>query len=527
MEAKRVLVTENISPIGLEIMREAGLQVDVRLYPEHDELVRIIPEYQALVVRALTTVDREIIQAATSLKVIGRSGVTVENIDIAAATERGVIVCNAQASTIMSVAEMAMAQMLACARQLPQANASMHAHRWKRAPFTGVELFEKTLAIFGLGRVGSLVAERARAFGMNLIAYDPYCSPERAEQLGVTLYESIEDVLPKADFITIHLPLTSETTGMFGPDQFAMMKDGVILVNVSQAAIVNAKALADFIAAGRVAACGIDMFEEMPCKDSPLHEFDQALLTSRLGGSTVEARERASKSIAQSVIAALNGQVVPGALNLTPVKPESVDAVAPYVPACQSMGRILAQIAGGIPGKMKLVTAGSLAHADTSALSAAALTGMFSMMRTYSSVDAYNVDAVARRHGVHIETDAQHDAHGFESFVSIVADDCEIGATLIGRNSSMRIISLMGYQLEISPAGRALIFEYVDAPGRMGTIGTILGKAGVNITTMQIATKPEEQCALVYMNVEGEVGPAVLDELRAALPLKNLWSISL
>lgn len=526
MAAKRVLVTENISEIGLRTMREAGLDVEVRLYPSPEELVALICEYDALVVRALTKVTREVIEAGTRLAIIGRSGVGVDNIDIAAATERGIVVANVANSTIMSAAEMAMAQLLACARQLPQANASMHAHSWRRAPFTGVELYEKTLAIFGLGRVGSLVAERARAFGMKLIAYDPYCSVERAAQLGVALFDNMQDVLAEADFITIHLPLTSETANMFGPDQFAMMKDGVILVNVARAGIVNIKSLADFIAAGRVRAAGIDMHDTEPCRESPLHEFEQALLTPRLGGSTEEARERASLGIAQSVIAALSGAVVPGALNVAPISAESADLVGPYVPACQSMGRMLAQLEGRIPRNLVLTTAGNLAHADSSSLAAATLSGMFSM-GNYGSVSAANVGVVARRHGVQIDTDTQSDAHGFESFVSVEADGFQIGCTLVGRNSSMRIISLMGYQLEISPAGRALIFEYVDAPGRIGTIGTILGAAGVNITTMQIATKPAERCALVYMNVEGEVTREVLDELRANLPLKNMWSIAL
>ncbi len=523
---QRVLVTENISEIGLQTMRYAGLQVDVRLYPTQEELIAIIPEYDALVVRALTKVTREVIEAGENLKIIGRSGVMVENIDIAAATEQGIVVANVARSTTISVAEMALAQMLACARQLPQANANMHNHHWHRAPFTGVELYEKTLAIFGLGRVGSLVAERARAFGMKLIAYDPYCSTERATQLGVVLYDNKEDVLAQADFITIHLPLTSETENMFGPNEFAAMKDGVIFINDSQKGIVNTKALADFIAAGRVRAAGVDMHDAEPCYDSPLHEFDQALLTARLSGSTEEARERSALGIAQSVIAALNGAVVPGALNVAPIAAESADLVAPYVPACQTMGRMLAQLEGRIPRKLALTTAGNLAHADSSSLTAATLSGMFSM-GNYGTVNAENVGIVARRHGVQIDGKTQNDAHGFESFVSVEADGYQIGATLVGRNSSMRIISLMGYQLEINPAHRALIFEYEDAAGRMGVIGTALGAAGVNITTMQIATKPAEKCALVYMNVEGEVSKEVLEELHAALPLKNLWSISL
>ena len=524
---KKVLVTEKLAQAGLDRLAEKGLQVDVKLKMSTDELIEAIPDYDALVVRSATHVTREVIAAASKLRIIGRAGVGVDNVDVEAATEAGIIVCNAPTSNIVSAAEQTMCLMLACARNTAQANASMHAGEWSRGKFCGSELYEKTLAIFGLGRIGGLVAERARAFGMHLVGYDPYCSPERAEQLGVALYDNMEELLPLADFITVHLPKTDETIGMFGPEQYAAMKDGVILVNVARGGIYNIDSLADFLAAGKIGAAGIDVFEDEPCTQSPLHEFPNAILTPHLGAYTYEAQRRAGVQIADYIAAGLEGSVVPTALNMAPVPPEVMDAVGPYVPACQMMGSMLAQIDGEIPQFLKLTTAGALAHADASILVAGTLKGILSYQST-ATVTPVNADAVAKRHGIKVETLSSPDAGGYASTVSVVADGTEVACTLAGEAQAARLVSLFGYQLDIAPAGQSLVFEYVDAPGRVGTIGTILGEAGINITTMQIATLPGEQCALVYMNVEGDVDDDVLSKLRAGLgDLKNLWYVKL
>lgn len=524
---KKVLVTEKLADAGLAVLRDKGYEVDVVLELSPEELIATIPAYDALIVRSATKVDRAVIEAAKNLRIIGRAGVGVDNVDVEAATECGVIVCNAPTSNIVSAAEHALGLMLACARKVPQANASMHEGKWERSKFTGVELYEKTLAIFGLGRIGGLVAERARSFGMKLIGYDPYCSPERAEQLGVTLYDDVDAIVPLADFITVHLPKTKETIGMFGPDQYARMKDGVVLVNAARGGIYNVDSLADFLAAGKIGAVGLDVYESEPCLASPLHEFDNAILTPHLGASTKEAQLRAGVQTAEYVAAGLEGSIVPTALNMAPVPPEVMDAVGPYVPACQMMGSMLAQIDGEIPQFLKLTAAGSLANADVSILVAGTLKGLLSYQNT-ATVTPVNADAVAKRHGIKVDTLSAPDAVGYASTVSVVADGTEVACTLAGEAQAARLVSLLGYQLDIAPASQSLVFEYVDAPGRVGTIGTILGEAGINITTMQIGTKPAEQCALVYMNVEGAVDEAVLAKLRAGLgDLKNLWYVKL
>lgn len=523
---KKVLVTEKLAQAGLDRLAEKGLQVDVKLKMSTDELIEAIPGYDALVVRSATHVTREVIAAASKLRIIGRAGVGVDNVDVEAATEAGIIVCNAPTSNIVSAAEQTMCLMLACARNTAQANASMHAGEWSRGKFCGSELYEKTLAIFGLGRIGGLVAERARAFGMKIVGHDPYCSPERADQLGVELFERVEDVLARADFITVHLPKTPETIGMFGPEEFAAMKDGVVLINAARGGIYNVKSLSDFVAAGKIFAAGIDMFEEEPCTGSPLHEFDNVLLTPHLGASTHEAQVRAGVQIAEYVSSGLEGSIVPTALNMTLVPPEMMDAVGPYVPACQMMGRILAQILGCIPKTLRVEAAGTIANADASILVAGALDGILAYRRA-GSVTPVNVESVAVRHGIKVDTASIADADEYASAVKVVADGVEVGATLFGSMQRPRIMSLLDYKIDIAPAKQSLVFEYVDAPGRIGAIGTLLGNEGVNITTMQIGTKPSEKTALVYMNVEGNVNDQLLEKLSGALDFKNVWSFSL
>lgn len=524
---KKVLVTDKLACEGVEILKARGCAVDVKLGLAPEDLEQIVPAYDALIVRSGTQVARKVIEAAQNLRVIGRAGVGVDNVDVEAATEHGVIVCNAPTSNIVSAAEHTMALMLACARRIPQANSSMHAGKWERSELTGVELYEKTLAIFGLGRVGGLVAERARAFGMKLVGYDPYCSPERAEQLGVELCDTVDEILPVADFITVHLPKTDETAGMFGPARYAAMKDGVILLNVARGGIYNVESLADFLAAGKIGAVGFDVFETEPCLTSPLHEFDNAILTPHLGASTYEAQRRAGTQIAEYVAAGLEGSVVPTAVNMAPVPPEVLDVMGPYVPACQMMGRMIAQLTGDMPKSLKVTAAGSIADADASILVAGALSGVLSYRRA-GTVTPVNAESVAVRHGIKVSAASVSDAREYSSVAMVEADGVGVGATLSGTAQTPRIVSLLGYKIDIAPARESLVFEYVDAPGRVGIIGTILGQAGVNITTMQIGANLEEKCALVYMNVEGDLTDALLKDLREKVPdLKNLWRIKL
>lgn len=525
--AHKVLVAEEIDSAGISVLKTRGLDIDVRIGLTEDELTDCIADYDGLIVRSHTQVTRAVIAAAKKLKVIGRAGVSIDNIDLEAATERGIVVCNAPNSNIVSAAEHAMAMILACARNIPEANESMHRGEWDPARFMGCELYEKTLAIFGLGRVGGLVAQRAASFGMKLIGYDPYCSKERAVTLGVEMFETVDEVLPLADVITVHMPKTSETAFMFGPEQFAAMKDGVIIVNVSRDGIFDEKAMADFIAAEKIRAIGFDVLEGEPCSESPLHEFENAVLTPHIGAVTDEAQRRAGVQIATFVAQGLAGSIIPTAVNMSNVPPEVMDKFGPYLTACQMMGKILAQIEPEIPQRLSLTAAGTLSSADTSMLLASALKGVIGY-KNVGSVSAANAEAVAQRHGIEVNASSRVNALGYDSSLSIETDGCSIACTLYGTDRPARIISLFGYSMDIEPASQSLVFKYHDAPGRVGIIGSILGESDVNITTMQIGKRDDSDSALVYMNIEGEIDQPIIDRLCESLPdLENLWYITL
>lgn len=525
--AQKVLITEEIDGAGISVLKRRGYHVDVELGLDHEELVNRIGDYEGLIIRSHTVVNDEVLNAADKLKVIGRAGVSLDNVDLDTATEKGVVVCNAPNSNIMSAAEHAMALLLACARNVAQANASMHEGRWEPGEFKGCELYEKTLAIFGLGRVGGLVSQRAAAFGMNIIAYDPYCSKDRASSLGVELYESIEDMLPVADFITVHMPKTAETANMFGPDEFAKMKDGVIIVNVSRDGIFDEKALADFIAAEKIGAVGFDVFGDEPCTTSPLHEFPNAIITPHIGAFTQEAQRRAGVQIATFVAQGLAGSVIPTAINISNIPPEVMDKFGPYLTASQIMGSILSQINGDTPRQLSVKARGTLSGIDTSMLLASTLKGIMAY-KNIGSVTGANAEAVAQRHGIEAVMQTEVNAYGYDSSLLIEADDVAIGCTLYGTDRPARIISLFGFSFDIEPAANSLILRYDDEPGRIGLIGSILGEAGVNISTMQIGKREDSDDALVYLNVEGDFGDELVERLRQEITgLRSLWHIVL
>ncbi len=523
---RKVLVTEEVAPEAIAALEGRGYEVDVRLGATPEELEAIIEPYDALVIRSATKIDDKLLDAAKNLRIIGRAGVTVDNIDLEAAVAHDVIVCNAPTSNIISAAEHTMALMLAAARKIPQANALVHSGKWERHRFMGSELYGKTLAIFGLGRVGSAVAERARAFGMNLIAFDPYCSDDRAAKLGVRLFDNVDEVIEQADIITVHLPRTSDTVGMFGPKEFSKMKTGVILINSARGGIYNIEALADFVAAGKVAAAAIDIFEEEPCTSSPLHDLENVILTPHISAVTHEAQVRAGEQIAEYVWAGLEGSIVPTAINPSVLPAEVIDDMRPYVNACRLTGRMLHELLGHVPQNVGISCQGTISDADPAPLVAGLVDGFVSY-KASSATSPEDAFARALRHGINVSADSTESAQEFASAVRVTADGAELSMTLFGLDNAPRIISIMGYRVDIAPAQNALVFEYVDGPGRIGTIGTILGEAGINITTMQIGTKPEEQCALVYMNIEGEVSDQVLESLKAAIDFKSIWHLAL
>ena len=522
----KILVTEVIAEEGISSLRSRGYEVDVKLDLSHAKLISLIPNYDALIVRSATCVDRELLQAGEKLKVVGRAGVTTDNIDIEAANDLDIIVCNAPTSNIVSAAEHTFALMLSCARRVPQANETMHEHDWKRENFKGVELYAKTLALFGLGRVGGMVAERASAFGMRVLAYDPYCNPERATQLGVVLINDMDKILSEADFVSIHLPVTATTKGMFGPQEFSKMKTGVIFVNTSRPAIVDMNSLADFVAARKILGCGVDVFDEEPCHDSPLHELENAVITPHISALTEEAQVRSGVQIADYVWAGLEGSLVPTALTATGSGSEMSRHIAPFIPAANMLGRMVAQIKGSVPRNVKVKMMGNLAELDPTSLVASVLEGMLASKHAQCAT-MLEARRYAERHGVDIECTKTDAADEYASGIEIDADGICIASTVFGAEKLPRIISILGYKIDVAPTKHALIFEYEDQPGVCGKIGTVLGNHNINISTMQIATSKDNKTALVYVNIEKAIDENVTDEFKSLIDLKNLFMITL
>jgi D-3-phosphoglycerate dehydrogenase len=525
----KVLVAEAIAESGVRELQE-HFDVEVKMGLSADELVAEIPGYDALIVRSATRATREVIEAGANLKIIGRAGVGVDNVDVDAATERGIIVCNAPTSNIVSAAEQTMALMLAVARNTPQANESMHEGKWERSKFTGAELYEKTLAIFGLGRIGALVAERARGFGMRLIAYDPYTTPERAHGMGVELVENVDDILPQADFITVHLPKTKETIGMFGAEQFGKMKDGVRLVNTARGGIYQMDALVDALSSGKVAGAGIDVFEVEPCTDSPLHAIPNVVLTPHLGASTSEAQDRAGEQIAEYVIMGLEGRMVPTAVNVAPVSPEVMEKVGPYIDLVQDMGIMMAQLATGGVEEIDISTVGTLADTDTRILRTAALKGLL-QRATDEGVNFVNADYLAESRGIRVTETKRTEVHDYVALVGLKAltphGPVEVASALIGKKDEPRLVSLFGYDIDMAPTKNMAFFLYPDRPGMIGKVGTILGEERINIASMQVGRSEAGGQALMCLSVDSPLSHEVLEAIKASAGMDNAWNVTL
>ncbi len=526
---EKVLVAEKIATSGIDKLK-GHFEVDVKTDLTPEQLVEAIPEYDALIVRSATKATREVIEAGTKLKIIGRAGVGVDNVDVEAATERGIVVCNAPTSNIVSAAEHTIALMLAQSRNIPQANASMKQCKWERSKFTGSEVYEKVLAIVGLGRIGSLVAERARGLGMKLIGFDPYTSEDRAAVMGVELFASIDELLPKADYITVHLPKTKETIGMFGAEQFAKMKDGVRLINTARGGIFQLDVLAEAMRSGKVASCGIDVYEVEPCTDSPLMEFENAILTPHLGASTEEAQDRAGEQIADYVMAGLLGEMVPTAVNIAPVAAEVMDVLKPWMGLAERLGRMVVQVVRGQVGGIEVRFLGGLAELDTRILKTAVLMGLLSRV-TQDSVNFVNANLYAEQRGIKVTETRQAESHDYVNMIEVRAKtedgDVAVGATLIGKRNEPRLVSLYEFDIDMAPSKYMAFFKYEDRPGMIGKVGTLLGANEINIASMQVGRTKRGGSAVMGINVDTPVSAELLEEIVAQAGIEDAWSVEL
>jgi D-3-phosphoglycerate dehydrogenase len=514
---KRVLVTDALHAVGVEALRKQGLGVDVAGTLDEPALLARIGDYEGLIVRSATRVTRAVLAAGGRLEVVGRAGAGVDTIDVDAATERGVVVMNTPGGNTTAVAEHTLALLLALARRVPAADASLKAGRWDKSRLGGVELFGKTLGVVGLGRIGREVARRALGFRMQVIGYDPYLPRDAAERLGVESVE-LEDLLSRADVVSLHVPLTAETRHLLGAAELARMKPGVRLVNCARGGLVDEAALAAAIASGHVAGAALDVFEqEPPPPDHPLLRLPEVVVTPHLGAATDEAQTAVALAIAEQVADALVRGLVTNAVNLPAVDPETAKEQAPYVPLALAMGRFLAQMADGRMGEVRLTCAGEVARRPSEALTLALLRGLLGAILSEPVTDV-NARLVARARGLRVTETASHESADYASLLAaeLVTDrgTTSVAGTLFHRREP-RFVAIDGYPLEALPQGYMLVFANQDVPGVIGRIGTLCGRHGINIAGMQLGRERRGGRAVSVLNLDDPMPPGVLEELRA------------
>ncbi len=506
----RILVTEEIAEGGLEELRAAGHDVDLQLGLTPEGLIDAIRHVHALIIRSATQVTGEVLEAAEDLLVVGRAGIGLDNVDLETATRRGVMVVNAPQSNIVSAAEHTMALLLAQARNIPQAHGALRAGRWERSQWEGVELDGKTLGVVGLGRIGKLVAQRAQAFGMRVMAYDPFVSAERARQMGVEL-ASLERVVGEADFLSIHLPRTKETIGLVGKELLAQAKPTLRVINVARGGIVDEDALAWAIREGVIAGAALDVFEHEPTTESPLFELDSVIVTPHLGASTREAQDKAGETIAEMVELALEGEFVPFAVNVSAA--EASETVRPFLALAERLGRLFTSLAEGVPATVEVCYEGQIADYDTRILTLATLKGLFGGV-SEDPVTYVNAPTMAKEHGVEIREVSCNTAVDHVNLVTIRGGDHEIAGTLGGRRGEARIVALDGHATDVPPATNMLVVRNDDRPGMIGVVGTALGEAGINIADMDVGRTPTPGSAVMVLATTTAVPSQLIDRLR-------------
>jgi D-3-phosphoglycerate dehydrogenase / 2-oxoglutarate reductase len=522
-----VLIAEELSPATVEAL---GPDFEIRHCNGADraELLAAIVDADAILVRSATKVDAEALAAAKRLQVVARAGVGLDNVDVRAATMSGVMVVNAPTSNIVSAAELAIALLLAAARQISAAHASLRQGEWKRSRFTGIELFEKTLGIVGLGRIGVLVAQRLSAFGMNVIAHDPYVQAGRAAQMGVRLVD-LDTLLEESDFISVHLPRTPETVGLIGAEQLAKAKQSMVLVNAARGGIVDEAALYAALKEGRIAAAGIDVYAQEPCTDSPLFELDNVVATPHLGASTDEAQEKAGIAVAKSVVLALSGELVPDAVNVQ--GGVIAEDVRPGIPLTEKLGRIFTALAGEVAQQIDVEVRGEITEFDVKVLELAALKGVFTDV-VEDPVTYVNAPLLAAERGTAVRLVAESESPDHRNLITIrgtLADGSQISVsgTLVGLAQRERLVSVNDFLVDLEPTEHLAFLTYADRPGMVGTVGRILGEWRVNIAGMQVSRDGKGGHALVALSVDSAIPGEALAEIEEAIDATSLRAVDL
>ncbi len=512
----RILVTDGLSPRGIEVLRQTEkVEVDVRQRLSPDDLMACLDNYDGLIVRSATKVTAPVLQATRRLKVVGRAGVGVDNVDVEAATARGILVMNAPSGNTLTTAEHTFSLLLALAKNVPQATASMKGGKWEKKAFVSVEVAGKTLGVIGLGRIGGEVARRAKGFAMRVIAYDPFISEEAAAALGVELVE-LPDLLHRADFISVHTPLTPETDHLIDADAIAKMKTGVRIINCARGGIIDEAALYDALKAGKIAGAALDVFEQEPITSSPLFELSNFISTPHLGASSEEAQENVAVEIAQQVVDYLQRGIIKNAVNAPSMDPELYKVLQPYLTLSEKLGRLASQLAEGRMQEVRIDYRGEIAGYDPAPLTAAVVKGALDPFME-DAVNYVNALALAKGRSIRVIESKVLEEADYTSLITVtVRSDrgtSEVAGTLFSRREP-RVVRINEFRLEAIPEGYLLIFSNLDVPGVIGTIGTLLGRNQVNIAGMQLGRERPGGQALSVVNVDSPVPAHVIEEIR-------------
>jgi D-3-phosphoglycerate dehydrogenase / 2-oxoglutarate reductase len=526
----KVLITDPLAPQGLErLSAYADLEVDLRPGLTPEELVRHIPPYHGLIIRSGTRVTGEALAAAANLRVVGRAGIGVDNVDVEAATKRGVVVMNTPGGNNVTTAEHALSLLLALARNIPQANASLKAGRWEREKFTGSEISNKVLGVIGLGNIGAIVAERALGLRMRVVAYDPFVAPEAAAKLRVEL-AGLDELYAQADFITVHTPLTKETRGLIGAAAFAKMKKGVRIINCARGGIVDEEALLHALGSGKVAGAALDVFvHEPPPPTHPLLQLEQVICTPHLGAATDEAQINVAVAIADQVASFLTRGVIQNAVNFPALTPKMLEILQPYLVLGEKLGSFLAQITPEAPLEVQVEYSGEIVEYDAAPATAAVLRGLLSPFLD-SAVNYVNAPHLARERGLRIVESRSSRPSDFLNAVVVRV----VGATVsnvvggaVFSNKAVRLVRVNDFYLEAVPEGYILVLHNRDVPGVVGAVGTLLGRLGINIAGLELGRERVGGMAISLIHVDGQVPPAVLAELRTLEPIVSAQLIRL
>jgi D-3-phosphoglycerate dehydrogenase len=502
----KVLVKEKIADSGVDLLRE-NFEVDLGLEMSDEELVGAIGEYDAILIRSATKMTADLIERGERLKVIGRAGTGVDNVDIPAATRRGVIVANAPESNSVAAAEHTMALMLALCRNVPQAHGSLTAGAWERPKFKGTELYGKTLGVVGFGRIGQLVAKRAQAFEMDVLAFDKFVSPDRFRELGVEGVESLAALLGRADIVTLHTPKTPDTIDLIDAEAVAAMKKGARLVNCARGELVDLDAVQAGLESGHLAGAALDVFPSEPFTEHPIFARPDVVLTPHLGASTAEAQDRAGVVTAEQVTAALTGGVVTNAVNIAAVRPEEMEALAPFVPLCEKLGRLAQGLGDGSIDRVTAEFRGRIAAHDTRLLGIAVLVGILSG-NTEEPVNLVNAPQMAEERGIELVETNDSGAESFTELVTVrigAEGGVEVSGTGVGPNSDPYLVSLLGESFYLPFAEHLAVFRYADRPGMIGRVGSIFGEESVNIVSAAVGAEAGGRSAVMALTTDAPV----------------------